>query len=93
VAASLLAFLLNYPVSWMERQGAESKSLFWYFLALSILLALGVTPVPLVLPQAQQLVIRLPEWIDSGRHQLNEMSGLKIARSILMLWLSKSMIA
>jgi len=22
VAASLLAFLLNYPVSWMERQGA-----------------------------------------------------------------------
>jgi len=32
VAASLLAFLLNYPVSWMERQGAiESKSLFWYF--------------------------------------------------------------
>jgi len=31
--------------------------------------ALGVTLVPLVLSQAQQL-IRLPEWIDSGRHQL-----------------------
>ena len=25
VAASLLAFLLNYPVSWMERQGARRE--------------------------------------------------------------------
>jgi len=41
-----------------------------FLVALSILLALGVTLVPLVLTQAQQLVIRLPEWIDSGRYQL-----------------------
>jgi predicted PurR-regulated permease PerM len=39
-------------------------------IALSILLALGVTLVPLALTQAQQLVVRLPEWIDSGRRQL-----------------------
>jgi predicted PurR-regulated permease PerM len=72
VAASLLAFLLNYPVSWMERQGArrEQVAILVFLAALSILLALGVTLVPLVLTQAQQLVVRLPEWIDSGRHQL-----------------------
>ena len=72
VAASLLAFLLNYPVSWMERQGAkrEQVAILVFLLALSIFLALGVTIVPLVLIQAQQLVARLPEWIDSGRHQL-----------------------
>lgn len=72
VAASLLAFLLNYPVGWMERQGAirEQVAILVFLVALSILLALGVTLVPLVLSQAQQLVIRLPEWIDSGRHQL-----------------------
>lgn len=72
VAASLLAFLLNYPVSWMERQGARrgQVALLVFLLALSILLALGVTLVPLVLIQAQQLVLRLPEWIDSGRYQL-----------------------
>jgi predicted PurR-regulated permease PerM len=72
VAASLLAFLLNYPVSWMERQGArrEQVAVLVFLLALSILLALGVTLVPLVITQAQQLVIRLPEWIDSGRYQL-----------------------
>jgi predicted PurR-regulated permease PerM len=72
VAASLLAFLLNYPVSWMERQGArrEQVAVLVFLLALSVLLALGVTLVPIALTQAQQLVIRLPELIDSGRHQL-----------------------
>lgn len=72
VAASLLAFLLNYPVSWMERQGARRSqvAILVFLAALSILLALGLTLVPLVLIQAQQLVARLPEWIDSGRYQL-----------------------
>jgi predicted PurR-regulated permease PerM len=72
VAASLLAFLLNYPVSWMQQQGArrEQVAVLVFLIALSILLALGVTLVPLVITQAQQLVVRLPEWIDSGRYQL-----------------------
>ena len=72
VGASLVAFLLNYPVSWMESQGAkrEPVAILVFLLALSILLALGVTLVPLALTQAQQLVARLPEWIDSGRRQL-----------------------
>lgn len=72
VGASVLAFLLNYPVIWMERQGArrEQISILVFLLALSILLALGVTLFPLALTQAQQLVARIPELIDSGRSQL-----------------------
>ena len=72
VAASLLAFLLNYPVSWMEHHGArrEQVAILVFLLALSVFLALGVTLVPIALTQAQQLVVRLPELIDSGRHQL-----------------------
>ncbi len=78
VGASLVAFLLNYPVSWMERQGAkrEQVAVLVFLLALSILLALGVTLVPLALTQAQQLVVRLPEWIDSGRRQLMVLNEL-----------------
>lgn len=70
--ASVLAFLLNYPVSWMERQGLQREpiAILVFLLTLSILLALGVTLVPLALTQAQQLVARLPEIIDSGRSQL-----------------------
>jgi predicted PurR-regulated permease PerM len=72
VGASVLAFLLNYPVSWMVRHGAkrEQVAILVFLLALSILLALGVTLIPLALTQAQQLVARIPELIDSGRSQL-----------------------
>ncbi|MBD2354547.1 AI-2E family transporter [Tolypothrix sp. FACHB-123] len=72
VGASVLAFLLNYPVSWMERHGLrrEPVAILVFLLALSILLALGVTLFPLALTQAQQLVARIPELIDSGRSQL-----------------------
>ena len=72
VGASVLAFLLSYPVSWMENHGAkrEQVSILVFLLALSILLALGVTLFPLALTQAQQLVARLPDLIDSGRSQL-----------------------
>jgi predicted PurR-regulated permease PerM len=86
VGASVLAFLLNYPVSWMEKHGAkrEQVAILVFLLALSILLALGVTLFPLALTQAQQLVNRLPELIDSGRSQLMilnekaEMMGLPV---------------
>ncbi|GAA6618944.1 AI-2E family transporter [Scytonema sp. NUACC26] len=72
VGASVLAFLLNYPVSWMERHGArrEQVAVLVFLLALSVLLGLGVTLFPLALTQAQQLVARIPELIDSGRAQL-----------------------
>ncbi|MDX2100519.1 MAG: AI-2E family transporter, partial [Leptolyngbyaceae cyanobacterium bins.59] len=72
VGASLLAFLLNYPVSWLERHGAKRDqiAILVFLLALSILLALGITLVPIALTQAQQLVARIPELIESGRRQL-----------------------
>lgn len=93
VGASVLAFLLNYPVSWMESRGAkrEQVAILVFLLALSILLALGVTLFPLALTQAQQLVARLPELIDSGRSQLMmlnekaEVAGLPINLDALVV--------
>jgi predicted PurR-regulated permease PerM len=77
VGASVIAFLLNYPVSWMEKHGAkrEQVAILVFLLALSVLLALGVTLFPLALSQAQQLVARLPDLIDSGRSQLMILNG------------------
>jgi predicted PurR-regulated permease PerM len=76
IVASLLAFLLNYPVSWIEQNGGQrtQASIVVFLLALSIVLGLGVTLVPIALAQAQQLTARLPEWIESGRHQLIALS-------------------
>jgi predicted PurR-regulated permease PerM len=72
IGASLIAFLLNYPVSFLEQRGTgrERAAVVVFLLALSLLLGLGVTLFPIALEQAQQLVTRLPEWIDSGRQKI-----------------------
>lgn len=73
IVAALLAFLLNYPVSFLQRNsvtGRNQASIVVFLLALSILLGLGVTLVPLAFSQAQQLVASLPKWIDSGQKQI-----------------------
>ena len=72
IVASLLAFLLNYPVNLLQIKGSnrESTSIVVFLLSVSILLGLGVTLVPLALQQAQQLILSLPKWIDSAKQQL-----------------------
>ena len=72
IGAGLIAFLLNYPVMLMERQGAtrDRAAILVFLVALSLLLGLGITLVPIAIDQASQLVVRLPDWIDSGQQQL-----------------------
>ncbi|MBW4553372.1 MAG: AI-2E family transporter [Aphanocapsa sp. GSE-SYN-MK-11-07L] len=76
IVASLLAFLLNYPVSWIEQHGGRRSqaSIIVFLFAISVLFGLGVTLVPIAFTQAQQLTARLPEWIESGRQQAVELS-------------------
>jgi predicted PurR-regulated permease PerM len=72
VSASLLTFLLNYPVGVMQRHGATRgrAAVVVFLFAIAVMVGLGVTLVPIAIQQAQQLVIRLPELIDSGQRQL-----------------------
>ncbi|MBD2580444.1 AI-2E family transporter [Oscillatoria sp. FACHB-1406] len=72
LVAALFAFFLNYPTSWLAQHGLRrgQAALVVFLVALLILVGLGVTLVPLVFTQAQQLVARLPEWLDSGQRQL-----------------------
>ncbi|WP_013321622.1 AI-2E family transporter [Gloeothece verrucosa] len=70
--ASVVAFLLSYPVNWLENKGINrpQAAIGVFLVTLLIFLAVAVTLVPLAYNQAQQLVARLPEWLDSGQHQL-----------------------
>jgi predicted PurR-regulated permease PerM len=72
LVASLLAFLLNYPVSWLVKRGVRrgQAALFVFLVTLLLLVVLGVTLLPPAIAQAQQLVTRLPEWLDSAQRQL-----------------------
>jgi predicted PurR-regulated permease PerM len=96
VGASLLAFLLNYPISFLERRGAKRGpvAVLVFLVAIALLTALGITLLPDAINQAQQLVTRLPELIDSGRRQvimLNEQAerlGLPLSFDSLFVQIS-----
>lgn len=76
IASTLIAFLLDYPIRFLEQRGLKrrwsgSLILLVFFLILTTLvLFLG----PLIWQQANELVIRLPEWLKSGQKQLNNLN-------------------
>jgi predicted PurR-regulated permease PerM len=72
VIAALLAFLLSYPMSSLEKAGLKRglSAILVLVLALVGFTALAITVLPFVIDQGQQLVVRLPEWFDSGKNQL-----------------------
>lgn len=72
LTASVFSFLLSYPVDWLESKGLKrgQAAVLVFFTTLLIVSAVGVILLPLVFTQAQQLVARLPEWLDSGQRQL-----------------------
>lgn len=79
--ASVIAFLLNYSVAWLEKVGFRRflAASIVFLTAIIIFTAVGVILIPLVFSQAQQLVTKLPDWLDSGQRQLvllDEKAGL-----------------
>ncbi|WP_297041747.1 AI-2E family transporter [Thermosynechococcus sp. OHK43] len=74
VLASLFAFLLNYPVRWMEEQGNPRgpSAIFVFLLALVLIAIIALVVVPNLFNQAQQLIARLPEWFNSSQRRLLE---------------------
>lgn len=79
IAASILAFLLNYAVELVTstvgmKRGSAVLGVF--LLAVSILTAVTVVLVPIALTQLNELVKGLPSLIESGNQQLN----------VLQLW-------
>lgn len=71
VVASLVAFLLNYLVGWCVQRGIQRgpASIFVFLSTIALLTGLGLILFPVAFTQAQQLINRLPEWMESGRDQ------------------------
>ncbi|MEH2026336.1 AI-2E family transporter [Nostoc sp.] len=70
--ATLLAFVLNYPVSILQKGGVKRgyAVALVFILALVIVVALGITLVPILLDQFNEMVRVLPQWIDSSEEKL-----------------------
>ncbi|MBF2067683.1 MAG: AI-2E family transporter [Calothrix sp. C42_A2020_038] len=72
ITAILLAFILDYPIEFFQRQGIRRKLAIAGALLLTVVLGVGLalTLVPLILEQIYELANVLPTWIDSGVEQL-----------------------
>lgn len=82
--AAILAFLLNYPVRFFERARitrSQSVSLV-LLITVALLIVLGVTLVPLILEQTNQLLAKLPVWLEASRQNLQALDNWAKQRNL-----------
>jgi predicted PurR-regulated permease PerM len=88
VVATLVSFLLDYPVRWLERQGRrwrvrrEVAVLAIVLLTIAILGLLGLTLAPVVYQQFGAFADGLPGWVASSRQQLENLSNWALAKRL-----------
>lgn len=77
VLAAVFAFILNYPVQFLQqRVTGRGYAVFIVLLLASLGLgALGITLIPVLLAQVNEIVTLLPDWINSTRQNLQALQG------------------
>ncbi|WP_017653222.1 AI-2E family transporter [Fortiea contorta] len=89
-AAVILAFVLNYPIQFLQERGVKRNLAVGGVLLLSvvILVVLGIILVPLIIEQLNELANILPTWIDSGTQQLQAFQDWALKQQQLPINLS-----
>ncbi|MFN6570564.1 AI-2E family transporter [Dendronalium sp. ChiSLP03b] len=89
-AAILLAFVLNYPIQFLQAKGVKRNLAIGVVLLLTVVIvvALGITLVPRILQQLYELVNILPSWVDSGTQQLQTFQEWALSQQQLPINLS-----
>lgn len=72
VIATVLSFLLDYPVRFLSSYGMKRGRavLSVLLVTLFVLVVLGLTLAPILITQLTELATRLPTWIVSGTEQI-----------------------
>jgi predicted PurR-regulated permease PerM len=84
VLATLLAFILNYPVKILQHRGIKrSYAVALVFIsALMILVALGIILLPIVLDQLNEMAKILPQWIDSSNQKIQVLDDWAVSHGL-----------
>ena len=82
--ATLLAFLLSFPVRFLEKRGiGRGYSILLVFLTfLGILATLGTTLLPLLFIQLQELITHLPDGVNAVSQQLESFQNWATERRL-----------
>ena len=84
ILAILLAFILNYPVSFIQQRGVKrNQAVILIFLpALIILFILAITLIPFILEEFNEIAKLIPQWIDSGSQQIQALHDWAISKGL-----------
>lgn len=83
ITASLIAFLLNYPVRNLKKFIPRSlAATLVYIGAILIIVVLAITLFPPVVNQGKQLIMRLPSLLEQGELQLINFQELINAKNL-----------
>lgn len=84
ISATILSFILDYPVRWLQRRRFPRLQaiMFVVLVVLSVVLILAVTIVPILIAQLNDLINRLPIWLETGSQRLEAVESWAIARRL-----------
>ncbi len=84
VTATLLSFILDYPVQILQRYQFKRlvSILVVLLIALVVLGVLGLTLFPIIIQQFNTLIERLPSWIESANEQIKTFENWATTRNI-----------
>ncbi len=84
VLAAVLAFILNYPVQFLQQRDLKRTYavILVFVVSLAILITLSITLVPIILEQVNESLLLLPKWIDSGTQELKTLNNWAAARHL-----------
>ncbi|PSB04909.1 AI-2E family transporter [Merismopedia glauca] len=83
IIATLLAFILEYPVDLLQKTGLKRTFavILVFLLTIFILATLGIVLLPIIWAQLNELYNRLPSWISSGVAQLQALNEWAVDRN------------
>ncbi|WP_448265624.1 AI-2E family transporter [Nostoc sp. DSM 114159] len=75
ILAALLAFILNYPVQFLQQHGNRHSVavVVVFLLTLLILMGLGITLIPRLIEELSQIVVTIPDWIEASNQRLENL--------------------
>jgi predicted PurR-regulated permease PerM len=84
IAACLVTFLLDYPISFLERRGLPRALAIGLVLVVAIALvgAIGFGLLPIVFQQLEEFVNRLPAWLAAAQEQVSNLLTLPIFQDL-----------
>lgn len=84
IAAGSIAFLLNYPITFLESRQISHRLAITITLALTLVFVgvFGFILIPLVIQQLDEFTNRLPTWLEQAKDQIQNLARLPIAQSL-----------